>query len=130
MSDLHDPHPSEPPPTPEAQPPLVIPVRYAAPPPPAATRPTGGSALRAFLVIVLALSLGLAGAALAWWINERHYESTDDAQIEGHVDAISARITGTVLCIGPHIENNQFVKAGTLLIELDPNDYQATAIRL
>jgi membrane fusion protein (multidrug efflux system) len=77
------------------------------------------------IALGLVLFLGVAGAGLAWWLDDRHYESTDDAQIEGHVNAISARITGTVQHIGPHIENNQFVQAGTLLMELDPNDYQA-----
>jgi membrane fusion protein (multidrug efflux system) len=73
----------------------------------------------------LVVFFGVAGGAWAWWLNDRHYESTDDAQIEGHIGAVSARITGTVLGIAPHIENNQFVKAGTLLLELDPNDYKA-----
>jgi membrane fusion protein (multidrug efflux system) len=41
------------------------------------------------------------------------------------LNAISSRITGTVLHINPSVENNQHVEAGTLLVELDPNDYQA-----
>src|SRR5207244_1850464 len=40
-------------------------------------------------------------------------------------NAISARISGTVLYINPKVENNQYVEAGTLLLALDPNDYQA-----
>ena len=62
---------------------------------------------------------------LTWWLYARRYESTDDAQIDGHLNAISARITGTVIYINPKAENNQYVEAGTLLVELDPNDYQA-----
>ena len=53
------------------------------------------------------------------------YESTDDAQMEGHLDSVSSRISGTVTYINPKVENNQFVEAGTLLLELDPRDYQA-----
>ena len=62
---------------------------------------------------------------LSWWLYARRFESTDDAQIDGHLNAISARISGTVLYINPKAENNQYVEAGTLLLELDPNDYQA-----
>ena len=38
---------------------------------------------------------------------------------------VSSRISGTVLYVNPRVENNQYVEAGTLLLELDPNDYQA-----
>jgi membrane fusion protein (multidrug efflux system) len=75
--------------------------------------------------ILLALSVGaLAGASL-WWLHSQNYESTDDAQIEGHLDPVSARISGTVTYINPRVQNNQFVEGGTLLLELDPRDYQA-----
>ena len=72
--------------------------------------------------------LGLAFAAMAgfaWWLHARHFESTDDAQIDGHINVVSSRISGTVLFVNPRVENNQYVDAGTLLLELDPNDYQA-----
>ena len=72
--------------------------------------------------------LGLAFAAMAgfsWWLHARHFESTDDAQIDGHINVVSSRISGTVLYVNPRVENNQYVEAGTLLLELDPNDYQA-----
>jgi membrane fusion protein, multidrug efflux system len=71
------------------------------------------------------LGLIAAVALFSWWLHARRFESTDDAEIEGHLNAISSRITGTVLHINPSVENNQYVEAGTLLIELDPNDYQA-----
>jgi membrane fusion protein (multidrug efflux system) len=75
-------------------------------------------------LLVLA-SIAAVAAAAAWWIESERYESTDDAQVEGHLDAISSRITGTVTFINPKVENNQFVEAGSLLLELDPRDYQA-----
>ena len=59
------------------------------------------------------------------WRYAAHVESTDDAQIEGHLHAISARVTGTVLRINPDVQDNHFVKAGTLLLELDPGDFDA-----
>ena len=74
------------------------------------------------------VGLGLAFAAVAgfsWWLHARHFESTDDAQIDGHINVVSSRISGTVLYVNPRVENNQYVEAGTLLLELDPNDYRA-----
>jgi membrane fusion protein (multidrug efflux system) len=64
-------------------------------------------------------------AALGWWLHARNFESTDDAQIDGHFDAISTRVSGTVIAINPQVENDRFVTAGTLLMELDPRDYEA-----
>jgi membrane fusion protein, multidrug efflux system len=72
------------------------------------------------------IGLAAMAAGLAWWLHARQFESTDDAQIEGHLHPVSARVSGTVLRINPKVENNQYVEAGTLLVELDPNDYQAT----
>lgn len=74
-------------------------------------------------LLVLAAMAMIAG--LGRWMYALQFESTDDAQIDGHLDAISARISGTVTYINPKLENNQYVEAGTLLLELDPNDYQA-----
>jgi membrane fusion protein, multidrug efflux system len=68
---------------------------------------------------------GIAAGASALWLESRGFETTDDAQVEGHLDSVSSRITGTVAYINPKAENNQFVKAGTLLVELDPRDYEA-----
>ncbi len=49
-------------------------------------------------------------------------ETTDDAQIDGHIDPISARVGGTVVSV--KIEENQYVEKGALLVQLDPKDYQ------
>jgi len=65
-----------------------------------------------FLIILLVLYL-------------RSYESTDDAQVDGHLNSISPRISGTVTAV--YVENNQNVTAGQLLAELDARDY-ATAL--
>ena len=50
------------------------------------------------------------------------YESTDDAQVDGHVNSISARISGHVMKL--NVQDNQFVHGGTVLVEIDPTDYQ------
>ena len=75
-------------------------------------------------IVILAILL-IASAGAGWWVLSQRYESTDDAQIEGHLNAISPRISGTVTYIDPRVEDNQFVEAGTLLVELDPRDFEA-----
>ena len=49
------------------------------------------------------------------------YESTDDAQIDGHIDPLSSRIDGTVVRVYP--EDDDRVTKGELLVEIDPRDY-------
>jgi len=70
---------------------------------------------------------GVVGAviligALAFWLYSRTYESTDDAQVDGHLNGITSRIDGEVKAV--FAEENQSVQAGQLLVELDPRDYQ------
>jgi membrane fusion protein (multidrug efflux system) len=50
------------------------------------------------------------------------YESTDDAQVDGHINSISTRISGHVVKL--NVTDNQYVQAGTVLVEIDPADYQ------
>jgi membrane fusion protein (multidrug efflux system) len=50
------------------------------------------------------------------------YESTDDAEVDGHINPISARISGHVVKL--NVDDNQYVQAGTVLVEIDPTDYQ------
>jgi membrane fusion protein (multidrug efflux system) len=50
------------------------------------------------------------------------YESTDDAQIDGYIYPVSARVTGYVTRV--MVDNNQYVEAGTVLVQLDPKDYE------
>ena len=57
-----------------------------------------GKRTRWILLFVFALAVA---AATAWWLNARNYESTDDAEIEGHLDLVSPRISGTVSYINP-----------------------------
>lgn len=68
----------------------------------------------------------LVGGVLIW-----HYysvrESTDDAQIDGHINPISPRVTGTVVRV-LH-DDNELVQAGTLLVEMDPRDYEVAVDR-
>lgn len=50
------------------------------------------------------------------------YESTDDAQVDGHINSISPRISGHVVKL--NVNDNQYVQAGTVLVEIDAADYQ------
>ena len=61
-------------------------------------------------------------AAFGWWLYARHFEDTDDAQIDGNISAVSPRVTGTVTAV--HVVDNQEVKQGDLLFELDPTDLE------
>ena len=61
------------------------------------------------------------------WRYLNTYESTDDAQIDGHINAISARITGNVIEV--LAEDEQFVKAGDVLVRIDPRDYEVAVAK-
>ncbi|MGE5323293.1 MAG: HlyD family secretion protein [Actinomycetota bacterium] len=78
-----------------------------------------------WIIAIVALAL-FAGGLYVW-----HYysirESTDDAQINGHIYPISARVSGTTVRV-LH-DDNDFVKKGDLLVELDPKDYQVAVDR-
>jgi len=75
--------------------------------------------------ILLTVSVAALAGATMWWLHSQNYEATDDAQIDGHLDLVSTRISGTVTYINPPVEDTHFVEAGTLLLELDPRDYAA-----
>jgi membrane fusion protein (multidrug efflux system) len=75
-------------------------------------------------LLIGAVVVALVAAAFAW-VYFSSYESTDDAQVDGHLHPISARINGTILRVNPEVEDGHFVQAGTVLAEIDPADYQA-----
>src|ERR1700756_1619291 len=75
------------------------------------------------LIIFLALLVG--GYFL--WKHLSTYESTDDAQIDGHIHSISARITGHVNQV--LVIDQQVVKAGDVLVVIDPRDYEVAVAR-
>jgi membrane fusion protein (multidrug efflux system) len=77
------------------------------------------------LLIVVVLVL-IVGGLFAWRYFES-YESTDDAQIDGHLMPLSARISGYVASV--NVNDNQYVTAGTVLVEIDPKDYQVALER-
>jgi len=74
---------------------------------------------RGIIIIVIAV---IVVAALAFWWRSTFYEDTDDAQVSGHLIQVSARIQGQVLHVD--VDENQVVKKGDPIAELDPRDYQ------
>jgi len=69
-----------------------------------------------FVVLIL-----LVGGIFAWRYFTS-YESTDDAQVDGHVNSVSARVSGHVVKL--NVDDNQYVEKGTVLVEIDPADYE------
>lgn len=90
------------------------PVTHTAPPPP---KRAGRK-----LIIAGVLLLLIAGG-LYLWISSWNRVSTDDAQVDGHIIPVSAKIYGNVVDV--LVNDNQSVKQGQVLVRLDPRDYQA-----
>jgi membrane fusion protein (multidrug efflux system) len=74
---------------------------------------------RAIVAVVVVV---LAAVAVAIWWHGTFTENTDDAQVNGHLIQVSSRINGQVLKV--EVEENQVVKQGDVIAELDPADYQ------
>jgi membrane fusion protein (multidrug efflux system) len=70
-------------------------------------------------------SLALVAGSYIAWRYLSSYESTDDAQVDAHLYPVSARVRGYVTRV--NVGDNQYVKAGTVLVEIDPTDYQVAA---
>lgn len=69
------------------------------------------------ITAIILLVLGLIVS-----VNSIYYKSTDDAFVEGHIVTVAPRVSGPVIKL--NIEDNQFVKKGDLLLEIDPKDYE------
>ena len=76
-------------------------------------------------IIIGVVAILVVGALLYWW-HTTFYEDTDDAQVNGHLIQISSRVSGHVLKV--NIDENQYVDAGTVLVEVDPKDFE-TAVQ-
>ncbi|HEY2517405.1 MAG TPA: HlyD family secretion protein [Polyangiaceae bacterium] len=70
--------------------------------------------------VVLGIVAVLAAAGFAYWLYERRFEETDDAQIDANMSSVSPRVSGTLSAV--YVLENQRVKAGDLLAEIDPRD--------
>jgi membrane fusion protein (multidrug efflux system) len=70
------------------------------------------------VALVVAVAYGIGA-----WAHARAHESTDDAFVDGQVIQITPQVAANVLAV--HVADNQVVKKGDLLVELDPRDVQA-----
>jgi len=79
-----------------------------------------GKRRRNLIILIAAVVLVVGGLFL--WRYLSSYESTDDAQADVHLYPVSARISGYVISV--NVNDNQWVKKGDVLVEIDPTDYQ------
>jgi membrane fusion protein, multidrug efflux system len=87
------------------------------PPPRLGARAKG----RRKVFIIAAIVVVLVGGFFLWrWLSS--YESTDDAQVDVHLYPVSARVSGYVISV--NVGDNQYVEKGTVLVEIDPKDYE------
>ena len=73
-------------------------------------------------IIFAVVALAVVAGSVWLWHYLGGYESTDDAQVDVHLAPVSARISGYVIKV--NVNDNQYVEKGTVLVEVDPKDYQ------
>jgi len=76
---------------------------------------------------LLVVAVVVIAAIVVAWFATRGRVSTDDAQIDAHILPVSARVGGTVVAV--EVEDNRTVEAGTVLVRLDPTDYEVALRR-
>lgn len=94
---------------------------HSASPPPARAESFFRTHPRAPMFLAISLLVVLVAGFFAFRYFES-YESTDDAEVDGHLQPLSARISGYIAKV--NVDDNQEVKAGSVLAEIDPRDYQ------
>ena len=72
--------------------------------------------------LIIAIVIVIAGAGTWAFHYYSTFETTDDAQVDDHINPISARVGGYILTV--NVNDNQYVDAGTVLAQIDPKDYQ------
>ncbi len=77
-----------------------------------------GRAFTIFFAVLILLAIG----GVLYWLHARQFESTDDAQVDAHLNPISSRVDGMITKV--YVEDNQSVKAGEPLVDLDQRDFQ------
>jgi membrane fusion protein, multidrug efflux system len=82
------------------------------------------SASRFFTKVLLAFLFAIVVlAGLIYLVNSEAYQSTDDAFIDGHIIMVSSKVAGRVQAV--HVDDNQTVSKGDLVVELDSRDFDA-----
>jgi membrane fusion protein (multidrug efflux system) len=75
-------------------------------------------------IVILAVILVVLVGGIFLWRYLSSYESTDDAQADVHLYPVSARVSGYVIRV--NVDDNQWVEKGTVLVEIDPKDYEVS----
>ncbi|WP_161626808.1 HlyD family secretion protein [Desulfospira joergensenii] len=88
------------------------------------TKPSPRPASRRRLIRVASAVFLIAAVAYggSWYWHALDHESTDNAFVEGHISQVSPRVSGHIVAV--KAEDNQWVEKGTVLVELDPADYE------
>jgi membrane fusion protein (multidrug efflux system) len=73
-------------------------------------------------ILLAVVGLALIVAAVFLYRHFAAWESTDDAQIDGYIYPVSSRVAGYVTRV--MVDDNQYIEAGTVLVRLDPKDYE------
>ena len=73
-------------------------------------------------IFLVPIAVVVIVGAVRLWRYFSSYESTDDAQVDAHLYPVSARISGYVVKV--NVNDNEFVKQGKVLVEVDPKDYE------
>ena len=111
-------------PRPKADSHAPLPLSEAESPPPSdRLRPPAPWKRRFGIGAAVIVGIALIGGGIAWWLNARHYVSTDDAFIDGYTTQMAPQVAGRVTAL--LVQDNQHVAAGQVLLRIDPRDYQA-----
>src|SRR5690242_15844045 len=86
-----------------------------------------GRSKRTKWVVITLGSVAVALICVAVWHYLSGFESTDDAQVDVHLYPVSSRITGYVQRV--NVQDNEYVTAGSTLVEIDPRNYQVAVNR-
>ncbi len=85
-------------------------------------KPTSRGKRIIYTFVGLLILATLVTAGVLYWLHSRHFETTDDAFIDGNISQVATQVAGRVTRIA--FQDNQEVKAGQVLLELDPRDFQ------
>ncbi len=86
------------------------------------TSPMHRTPKRRRIIWILIIMAVVVVAGVFLWRYLSSYESTDDAQADVHLYPVSARVSGYVVRV--NVDDNQWVQKGTVLVEIDPKDYE------
>jgi membrane fusion protein, multidrug efflux system len=78
---------------------------------------------RGLVLTVTAIVIMAAVGIVVWWVNASGYISTDDAFIDARTVTVSSQVSGQIVDVP--VTDNELVKAGTVLVTIERNDYQA-----